>query len=459
MRTRFTMVLGLAVGLLSAAAVVPSRAGAILPPPCDCDRLICSGDGFEKALKTFSVDPIAGTSTWTYQICNQKVGIKVCSANVCVGGTNAGLGCEADVQCPGGTCQAGAGGGNGAAGDSCTAATDCAGACVPCAPNFPFNHVDFVLPGLDQCLGADQAISISQVGCPTCDPQLKCQITDRDPGCPADLCAPGTGIKLCSGGSNPGTACTSNAQCTGGACQLVPCQAVPSASPLKVAQCVVDSGSLDAGECVLIQLTIGGEVPTLGPGAVDEITKAGTKCVTDSLCGPSCGCGEKKGCITRTPGFWGNHPAITQLFLPITVCGKPLNVTAAGSCNSVTEALCVSPGNEAGKTCDKNPAYAQLVRQLASAKLNIAASTAKGGTCGTDIVARIAQCERLCGASKADITASGCIDDLDAFNNSQDTVAGTPAPFNQPGPADTDSCQASNGDGLIIGKNCAVDCR
>jgi hypothetical protein len=459
MRRNPHLSIGLAIGLLAAAVgLSPARADH-LPAPCDCDRNICSGDGFEKQLADFSVDTVNGVSTWTYKVCNQVLGTKVCSAAHCVGGAKDGFGCAVDGQCPGGTCQPATGAGSGAPGDTCSTDAGCAGACVPCAPDFAFNHFDIVLPGLSTCVSPTQLISISQVGSATSDPVLTCQINDRDPACPADLCAPGTGLKLCSGGADAGNACTTGAQCSSGVCQLVPCQPLPSPSPLKVAQCFVTSGSLDAGKCVLVKLTIGGEQPTLGPGAVDEVTKAGNKCTTDALCGPSCGCGEKKGCLTRTPGFWGNHPQITDNFLPITVCGHALSTTTAGVCSSVTEALCVSPGGEANKTCDKNPPYAQLVRQLAAAKLNIAASAANGGTCGSAIVTRIAQCERLCGATKDVISNSKCIDDLDTFNNSQDTVAGTPPPFDQPGAADPSQCQASNGDGLVIGKNCSVDCR
>jgi hypothetical protein len=458
---RNALTIGLAVGvsLLAAAVVGPQPASAVTPA-CDCNRNICSDDGFEKQLTDFSVDTQAGTSTWTYKICNQKLGTKVCSAKKCVGGTKDGFGCTVDGQCPGGTCQPANAGGSGAPGDTCTTSTDCAGACVPCAPDFDFHHVDIVLPGLGQCVTPTQAISISQVGCASCDPVLTCQISDRDPACPADLCAPNTGIKLCIGGTDAGKACTANSQCASQVCQLVPCQPVPSPTPLKVAQCFVTQGNLDAGECVAVQLTIAGEQPTLGPGAVDEITKAGFKCVTDSLCGPSCGCGEeKKGCITRTIGFWGTHPHITDDFLPITVCGNVLSTTLAGVCNSATEALCVSPGQEAGRTCDKNPPYAQLVRQLAAAKLNLAASAANNGSCGSAIATRIAQCERLCDANKSTISGSKCIDDLDAFNSSLDTVSTTPPPFDHPGPANPDQCQAANGNGLLIGKDCAVDCR
>lgn len=141
------------------------------------------------------------------------------------------------------------------------------------------------------------------------------------------------------------------------------------------------------------------------------------------------------------------------------MCGKTLDTTTAGVCNSDTEALCVSPGGEANKRCDRNPAYAALVRQLAAAKLNLNASAANGGDCGAAIATRIAQCEALCGSSQSRISGSGCIEDIDAFNNSVDTFAITPSPFDSAGPANPTQCTTANGNGLVIGKRCTVDCR
>lgn len=89
----------------------------------------------------------------------------------------------------------------------------------------------------------------------------------------------------------------------------------------------------------------------------------------------------------------------------------------------------------------------------------MAASAANNGTCGSAIAARIAQCESLCGASKNAISNSRCIEDLDTFNKPLDTVAVTVAPFGQPGPANPSECQTANGNGLVIGKSCSVDCR
>jgi hypothetical protein len=428
---------------------------------CACLEQICSGDGFEKTLVDYQIDQLNGMSQWDYEICNQVKRLTVCAAGECVEGGKAGLGCSSDGDCPGGSCDTSSGGGGtGATGDSCTADADCAGECVPCAPAHDLSHIDIVLPGLGECVTDTQEMSISQVGCPSCEPQLTCSVSDRDPSCPAELCAPGSGGRFCNdASSNPGSPCTNNAGCPGGRCESVPCEPVSSPVPLKVLKCDVTSGSLE-GKCVTIRVKIAGEKPTLGPGTVDEVTKASTTCTQDQICGPACDCARSDDeCLTRTPGFWGTHPHITDLFDPITVCGKTLDTTTAGVCNSDTEALCVSPGGEANRRCDRNPAYTQLVRQLAAAKLNLNASATNGGDCGSAIATRIAECEELCDSGQSRISGSGCIEDLDAFNNSVDTFETTPSPFDSPGPASPAQCQTANGNGVVIGKRCALDCR
>ena len=85
-------------------------------------------------------------------------------------------------------------------------------------------------------------------------------------------------------------------------------------------------------------------------------------------------------CLTRTIGFWGNHPHITQLYGPVDVCGATLNAVEAGTCNSLSEALCSNNKDM------KNGPYRQLIAQLTAAKLNINASTALDGSCGTEIM-------------------------------------------------------------------------
>ena len=54
----------------------------------------------------------------------------------------------------------------------------------------------------------------------------------------------------------------------------------------------------------------------------------------------------------------------------------------------------------------------------------------------------------FCDANKNAISGSGCIEALDAFNNSPDTgFDQTPEPFDRPGPAQVGECQAARGNG------------
>jgi hypothetical protein len=219
-----------------------------------------------------------------------------------------------------------------------------------------------------------------------------------------------------------------------------------------VAKCD-DTPELQPGQCLTMTVNIPSE--EVGLAAAVVVDKAGTNdCTGTCIAGPSCEkCGttppEPGGCLTRTAGFWGTHPAITAQFLPVSVCGVSLGTTSAGSSTSATEALCVAGGVE----CKSNTAYVQLVRQLAAAKLNLVATAFNGGTCGDAISALITKCESLCTADQKTISASGCIQLLDAFNNSVDTLTPTPAPFNNPGPADPTQCQTANGNGIVIGKS------
>lgn len=270
------------------------------------------------------------------------------------------------------------------------------------------SHIDIELPALGQCLTESQAVSLAQVG-GFAEATLACGVSEKDPACDI-FGTPGNDF---------------------------------------VAKCDVAGGNVDPGECVVMRLSIAGEQPSLGPGAALTVTKAGPECAANCILGPSCeSCEEPRDeCLTRTPGFWGTHPHITNLFLPVTVCGETLSAVTAGGCDSATEAMCVSPGRESRG----NRAYAQLVRQLTAAKLNLAATAANGGVCEGGIEATIAACEALCGADQKTISGSGCIEALAAFNESPDTVPITPAPFDHPGPANPSHCQEANGNGVVIG--------
>ena len=235
--------------------------------------------------------------------------------------------------------------------------------------------------------------------------------------------------------------------CTGGPFSVGP---DGSCGGIFVAKC--DETELDPGECLEMTIQIPGEENGPGLGAAFVVSKESGDCNSSCIEGPSCDPCDRPPdeieCLTRTPGFWGTHPHITEEFLPVTICGEALTITDAGSCDSATEALCVSPGRESRG----NQQYAQLVRQLTAAKLNLAASQANGVFCGEAIETRIGECEALCGASKKAISASGCIEDLAAFNESMDGLIPTPPPFDSPGPADSRQCRQANGNGTVIGK-------
>lgn len=155
------------------------------------------------------------------------------------------------------------------------------------------------------------------------------------------------------------------------------------------------------------------------------------------------------GCLTRTPGFWGTHPHVTAQYLSLDSCGLTLDSTLPRSVASATEDMCIS-GQDA-KGAKTSMQQLQLVRQCMAANLNLAASAAGGGRCGGAIEARIAECcASLCnsGAAGNTISRSMCIEDIDEFNNSADSLEPY-GPFLSPGPADPSSCKSSRGNGWV----------
>lgn len=101
-----------------------------------CDQTICSEQGFEISLVSFHVDPLAGTSTWDYRVCNDQL---------------------------------------------------LSGACVP--PK-DLSHVNIDLPGLGQCLTPNQSIQLAQTG-GFAQATLACGVSSKDPSCD-DIGTPGT---------------------------------------------------------------------------------------------------------------------------------------------------------------------------------------------------------------------------------------------------------------------------
>src|SRR5579862_4808651 len=185
---------------------------------------------------------------------------------------------------------------------------------------------------------------------------------------------------------------------------------------------------------------------------------------TNDTCNPATGCsftpnGSCNQCFTRTPGFWAEHPGISQAVInesggSLPNCGILITTTAADTAGSSTEDMC-SVGTDS-KTNNTSPEQVQLIRQCMSAAFNLAATAGAPvpGNCeGVDpgITANFNNCctgaGSVCdsGASAAVINASGCIGILDAFNNLETSFN---IGLNQ-GPADPSACQASKNNGFL----------
>jgi uncharacterized protein (TIGR03382 family) len=219
---------------------------------------------------------------------------------------------------------------------------------------------------------------------------------------------------------------------------------------------VTETDTLTIGsyeECAeLANVSPGGDIDLINTLTVSFEPEQTTTCSAKVVCHPP-GNGGGEGCLTRTPGYWGNHPEVTAEFLPVESCGLELTTTDGATEGSITEDIC-SVGND--HKVYGSPQEAQLVRQCAAAALNIAASASLGGSCEEALSSeRFAECCTSCGGSAADITASGCIDDLDEFNNSADTLLEDDEEISLchalelTCSADTEQCQAARGNGFI----------
>jgi hypothetical protein len=162
-------------------------------------------------------------------------------------------------------------------------------------------------------------------------------------------------------------------------------------------------------------------------------------------------------CLSRTPGFWGNHPFLitggdprSLDLLPLDVCGTPLTSVAAFSTVSTTEAIC-SVGTD-GKILGQQET--QLIRQCTAALLNVKTTEVLGGSCEgaflglTDLLDACCDGDSVCtGATVPGFTVGSCSDQVDAFNSTESNTI--TFPFDT-GPADSSICRASKGNGVVV---------
>jgi hypothetical protein len=209
--------------------------------------------------------------------------------------------------------------------------------------------------------------------------------------------------------------------------------------------------NLAAGESQIVTGSVGpltaNACNTASIACTVETTGAEVTANADAVC-PAPG----EGCFTHTPGFWGNHPAITSQFLNVEVCGVTIDNVLASNGTSAIEAIC-SVGRD-GRIL--GPQLTQLVRQCTAAALNIAASGEGGGNCSSEFPNLETQLDACCSAQSActgfppdGFTVNSCIEILDTFNNSIDTLPPF-GPFVSPGPADSSACREARNNDVVV---------
>jgi hypothetical protein len=221
-----------------------------------------------------------------------------------------------------------------------------------------------------------------------------------------------------------------------------------------------DYASFDLGHGATTEYT--GSLSGLSANACNQAsvtcTIAGTAQTITATSQSTCTVGA--GCDTRTPGFWGTHPTITQEVINdsgggLLSCGLDITMTDASANCSATQDIC-SVGSDSN-TLGIDPSDMQLVRQCMAAEINFAASAQDGGNCSNTVTGIANVLTACCGAGGVCATGgtavglntvSSCIGALDAFNSLETTITNSKY-LTSPGPADSSQCQIAGGDGVV----------
>jgi len=443
---------------------------------CDAEFAVCKA-GHSVALTGFTPANLAdsGNATYTYEVCSPPLGtcsfVNGDSSKDCSDHDQCELKCNGNPL----TC------GNTEVG--CDTDADCVGTCNrQCAVDefHALNRFDVGFPLLadTSCLGGNNEVG----GTCACDagPESGCDVDEDiaigDGNCFPNQCVgAGQGVatcggtpKKCSGGPFDGQSCSNDNSCRPGMCALTNdyCLNNGQCGPTPVASCTAIDG-VEAGDCIVMTLEIAGETAGLGSGPMVVVDREQDVCTSACMQGPSCDvCDEVpegEQCLTRSLGFFGTHPWITNDYGPVVVCGKTLVCDGAddgesnpscenGHCDDIMEGLGSIPSELKG-----TEPYVAMIKQLTAAKLNLNATDAlldascssfcwdpaarlqvdsEDGECpeNTETIQEVIErCEGLCSANKPTISNSGCIEALDGFNTSQDVLDdSTPAPFDRP---------------------------
>jgi hypothetical protein len=216
-----------------------------------------------------------------------------------------------------------------------------------------------------------------------------------------------------------------------------------------------------------INVAVGGSNFESNPNFTPGTTVCNQACITCTPTGGSAlpplgvqdDCPVGGGCFTRTPGYWGTHPTQTQTVLNqgvpgLSVCGINLTNTTAGAAGSAIEDMCGTGGPDF-KPNNTSPQQLQLIRQCTAAALNLEASLVGTLNCEAAFPGITADFNNCCGdggvcdsgKTGKQISDSGCIGILDAFNNQFD-ASDFPA-FLVNSSAQPEQCQIANGNGFV----------
>jgi hypothetical protein len=213
--------------------------------------------------------------------------------------------------------------------------------------------------------------------------------------------------------------------------------------------------------------------PSCNTASVSCLDPAGAPVVREAVpveCTP-----PTLGCLTRTPGFWGNRPDITARFVlpgeggPLEVCGLELDNVGFDNNKgdpvdpvpasidptlSAVEAIC-SVGKDHKIMGEQET---QLVRQCTAAALNFAVSEQEGGDCSStenpygvaisDAMDACCDASSACTGAPTTYTINECIGIIDWFNNSTDTLATDI--FSGLGAADSYNCVRSRNNKTVV---------
>jgi hypothetical protein len=305
---------------------------------------------------------------------------------------------------------------------------------TPIIDQLTVNWHDTCDTGSNNCSGGPQTATApgsAVVVCPVCTAANECNTA---------LCDATTGLVCVKAPKAPSTACgdTDGNNCTAAGCetiaglgQCVQTHTTTTCTPAN--EC--NTAACDAVTHACVQTP---KSPSTACGDTDGNNCTAAGCETVAGLGQCVQAHQNicRGCLTLTPGYWGNHLDITACFLPVDSCGIAIDNVGLKDSGSAVEDLCKNNDeathNQVKCTSDQQ---LSLIRQCTAAFINLSITDELGGSCSdrlqeigtrfhiTDLLGTCCDAASICtsAASGQTISSSGCIDAVAAFNADSNT--------------------------------------